>query len=580
MKHTHISNQEVAHMLREVGLLYEYKGVDFKPQAYERAAQTIDSLSEELSDIYLDGGIKALDALDGIGESIAGHIENIITKGTFQDYEKLKKEIPVDILELTSVEGVGVKTVKTLYEKLGIKTLDDLEEAVEENKIQTLDGFGKKSEEKIKKAIQFVRENMDRFLFTRVEDEIYKLTEVFNTIEGIYRYECAGSFRRRRETVGDIDIVMVCDDPQRVSEEISTLSILSHVYGSGDQKIHVRLRSGIDVDIIIVPEESWGSALLHFTGSKAHDIALRRRAKEKGYKLNEYGLSKAHNIVASTTEEQIYEALGLHYIEPELREDTGEIEASENNMLPRLITLSDIKGDLQMHTHWSDGIDTIEQRARYAVGLGYEYIGITDHTKALATAGGLDEKQLQEQIDEIDRVNNVLVSEGISMTVLKGAELNVARDGSLDIADNVLEMLDFAGFGIHSLFDLSEEEQTERIINAFKNPYVTIFNHPTTRLLNRRKGIIFDVEKVLEAAREYNVAMEIDAHPERRDMSYSMARKCKEIGVMIVINTDAHSNDGLHAMRYGIDEARRGWIEKGDVINTKSLKELRNFCKQ
>lgn len=548
MRMDNFSNTEIARMFREMALLYEIKGERFKPQAYNRGADTVENLSRNIVDLYKEGGIEALLDLPGIGKGIASHIVDMANNKEVEDYEDLKKEIPVDVIGLTSIESVGPKTVKVLFEKLGVTNVDELESAVTKGLVEELDGFGKTSQEKMAEGIAFVREVGGRMLYTEVESEAFRLKEELEKNNAVERVLIVGSFRRKKETVGDIDFLIISEDPE--------ISIAS---------------DRVKVEVKVTSKELWASSLIMSTGSKEHVDGLVAIAKKQGLELSE---------IIGETEEEIYKVLGLSYIEPELRENTGEVEASLENKLPTLIAEEDIKGDLQMHTEWSDGVDTIEERARFAITMGYEYIAITDHTQSLRMTGGLDEAGLRKQMKEIDEVNQKLADEGHTFRVLKSAEVNIMKDGTLDVDNEVLSELDMAGGAVHSHFDLSEEEQTARVIKAIQNPYITIINHPTSRLINKRKPILLNFEDILKSAKKNNVALEIDAQPSRLDLSAEHARACVKAGVKLVISSDAHSNNGLHVIRYGVNQARRAWVEKKDVINTYSLEDMLKLIKR
>jgi len=571
-----VTNKDIARILREMALLYEIKGVHYKPRAYERAARSISELAEPVRDIYEREGTEGLTECAGVGKSIAEHIEHLLTTGRFPDYEELKVDVPVDVMGLTSVEGVGPQTVKTLYNTLGITTVDELEQAVHERKVRELSGFGAQTEENIASGIAFLRASGGRLLRGAVASDVYELCGIIAGLEHVLRAEVAGSFRRCTETVGDIDILLVSAKPAQAMKQITDLSYVDYVYGSiGETKTTMRLTSGIDANVWIVPEKSWGAALSYFTGSKDHNVALGHIATEKGWKLSEDGLFDEHNVLlAGKTEEELYEKLGMTCIPPELRENTGEMEAALSNNLPSLIGYDSLKGDLQMHTSWSDGRDSIEERARYAHNMGYEYIAITDHTQSLRMTGGLDEAALRKQMKEIGEVNKKLATDGLIFRVLAGAEVNIMKDGSLDVDDEVLHELDIVGAALHSHFNLDRQQQTKRLLAAIEHPAVHIINHPTARMINKRTGAELDFDLVLEAARTHNVALEVDASPERLDLPDILVRRAVNAGVMLVVNSDAHANKGLAAITYGIANARRGWAEEKDVINTRSLDDM------
>ena len=478
------------------------------------------------------------------------------------------------MVELVRVEGVGSKSVGVLWRELKIKNINELEKAARAGKIRELKGFGEKTERKILAGIEFLKQSGGRFLFADIEPEAEKIKKLIADFPETSLVEIAGSYRRRKETIGDIDILVVSKKPESLMEKFATLPMVGHIYAKGPAKTAVRMKSGIDVDLRVVPEESWGAALNYFTGSKEHNVALRRLALKSGYKLNEYGLFKGKKLMVGKTEKEVYEKLGLDYIEPELRENIGEIETARNKKLPELVQLKDLRGDLQIQTDWTDGENSIEEMAFEAEKIGLEYILITDHTKSLAMAGGADEEKLVRQMKEIDAVNEKLKKNGKKITVLRGAEVNILKDGTLDINDETLSMLDVAGAAIHSHFNLPKKEQTERIIRVMENKNVDIIFHLTTRIINRRKSIEIDIDEIIRVAKENGTVLEVDAFPDRLDIDDVAVKKCVEAGVKISIDTDAHSAVHLKFLKYGVNQARRGWAKKDDVINTLPLKDF------
>lgn len=575
-------NQELAKIFFEMAELLEMKGVQFKPRAFEKAAHSIEALDEDMRDIYKKGGIKALEDIPGVGKGIAERIEEFVKTGKIKDYARLKKETPVDVSGLTAIEGVGPKVIQLLYKKLKIKNVSDLEKAAKAGKLRGLPRFGEKLEAKILKGIEFQKKSAGRMNIGEAMPLARKIIKYLKTVPGVERVESAGSLRRWQESVGDLDFLAISSKPKLVSEKFVHMPGVSRVYAEGETKSMVRLREGIDADLRVLPHESFGAALQYFTGSKDHNIALRKIAIKKGYKLNEYGLFKGKKLVAGKDEEEIYKKLGLDWMPPELRTNSGEIESAlrqaqgKPDGLPKLVELRDIKGDLQIQTDWSDGANTIEEYAEYAKKLGYEYIAITDHTKSLAMTGGADEKKLLRQISAIDKINKKI--KGIK--ILKSAEVNILKDGSLDIKDEVLSKLDIVGGAIHTAFKLSEDEQTERLIRVMKNPHVDIIFHPTTRVPMKREPIKLNFEKIFKVASETGTMMEINAHPWRLDLHDFLIREAKKFGVHFMINTDAHSLHDMNYVEYGVGQARRGWAEKKDIINTLPLKKLLELLKK
>lgn len=546
----------------------------FKPRAFEKAALAIGELSENVDDIYKKGGLAALEEIPGVGRGIAERIEEYIKTGRIKEYEQLKKKMPVRVGELTRIEGVGPKMIKTLYEKLGIRTVKQLESAARAGKIARLPRFGKKSEEKILKSVAFLKQSSGRMAIGEALPLAREIKARLEKVEGVELVEIAGSLRRWQETIGDIDLLAISAKPKNVMDAFVKMPGVKGIHARGETKSSVRLKQNIDADLRVVPRASFGAALQYFTGNKAHNVALRKIAIEKGYKLNEYGLFKLKTIVAGKTEEEIYEALGLQYIEPERRLDEGEIKLAKQKELPKLIDYGDIRGDLQVQTNWTDGAHSIEEMAKAAAELGHEYIAITDHTKGLAMIGGSDEKKLLRQMKEIDSLNHKLQNTNYKIRVLKGAEVNIKKDGSLDIDDETLAQLDIVGAAIHSHFKLSKKEQTERLIRAIENPHVDIIFHPTARIVIRREPIELDMEHVLKAAARAGTIMEIDAHPYRLDLKDEHIRLALTLGVKLVIDTDAHSMGELAYLEYGIAQARRAGARKEDILNTLPLKDF------
>lgn len=575
----HISNQTIAGILYEMASLYEMKGVEFKPRAYERAALNIESMAEEVAHLYQNGGKKALDDIPGVGSGIAGHIEELLQTGHFREYDKLRKEIPVKIGELTAIEGLGPKTAKRLWQELGIRDLEDLEKAVDEGRIRELGGFGRKSEDKLRKGLEFLKSTGGRAILGFVYPELRNLEQSLKDFPDVDKVMIAGSVRRHKETIGDIDILVTSKKPKNVMERFVKLEAVTHVYGRGETKTNVRLNNNLDADLRVVPAKSWGAAMCYFTGSKDHNIELRNIAIKKNWKLNEYGLFEGKKQIAGKTEKDLYKKLGLAYIEPELRENRGEIEAARNGRLPKLVGYGDLKGDLQIQTNWSDGRHSIEEMARAAEEHGLSYIAITDHTRSLSMANGLDEKRLKQQIKAIGKLNEKFEQEGRRFTVLKGAEVNIMKDGSLDIDDSVLKELDVVGAAIHSYFDLSLKEQTKRIVRAMENPHVDIIFHLTTRLINRRQAISMDIDRVIESAGDTGTIMELDAYPDRLDINDTLTRRFIEADVRIAIDSDAHAKQHYDYLQFGISQARRGWAEKKHVINCWPLKKMLGYLK-
>lgn len=575
-----LSNSEIAKIFREIGQYLEMEDVPFKPRAYEKAAEAIESLEKEVSEIYKEGGLKALNEIPGIGLSIAEKIEELIKNGRLKYYEDLKKKIPVDLDVLTKIEGLGPKKIKKLYQFLKIKNIEDLEKAAKSGKIRNLEGFGLKTEENILKGIEFYKKNKGRFILGFEMGYIREIENRLKKLKEVEKIVIAGSVRRRKETIGDVDILIVSKNPRLVMDYFVNMSDVVYVYAHGETKSAVKMRNGLDIDLRIIPKQSYGAALNYFTGSKEHNVALREIAVKKGYKLNEYGLFKGRKRIAGETEEEIYKALGMDYIEPEIRENSGEIKAAQRKQLPKLIGYNELLGDLQVQTNWTDGANSIEEMAKAAINFGLEYIAITDHTKHLAMANGLDEKKIQQQWKEIDRVNLKIKKQNYKFRILKGTECDILKDGSLDLPDEILSKLEIVGASVHSYFNLSKKDQTERIKKAMTNPFVHIIFHPTGRIINRRQPYEIDIEELIRFAKKTGTILEIDAYPDRLDLKDEHIRRCVEAGVKLAIDSDAHSASHFDYLEYGIAQARRGWATRNDIINSWPLDKMLKFLKK
>lgn len=569
-----LSNHEIADILREMAVFCEMEGISFKPQAYERAAASIEAHEREASDLYAAGGFEALRSIPGVGEGIARHIESILKTGTFAEYEKYKKHFPVNLAELTAVSGLGAKNIKTLYQKLKIKNLKELETAARAGKIRKLTHFGARSEEKILKSLEFLKRNSGRFLLGDIEPVVEAIEGQLKKIPGVGKVITAGSYRRRQETVGDIDMLATARNPKKITDALAHLPLAAEILAHGPTKAMIRIKMGVEVDLRVVPEESYGAALQYFTGDKTHNVALRKIAIAKGLKLNEYGVFRGKKQIAGRTEEDVYRALGIGWMDPELRTASGEIEAALRQAqgktpgLPEILPYGSLRGDLQVQTDWTDGQDSLDDMVDAARTAGLEYIAITDHTQALAMTGGLDESKLAKQGKKIDKVNAKYKIQNTKFTILKSAELNILKDGSLDINDKALAKLDIVSVSVHSHFNLPEKEQTERIIRAMKHPLVNILFHPTGRLIQKREAYAVDMAKIIRAAKEYGVALEVNASPERLDLKDTHIRMAVEAGVKLVINSDAHAVSHFDFLNFGVAQARRGWATAKNVLNT------------
>lgn len=586
-------NQELANILIQISEYLEMENDLFRSKAYQKAAFSIESLDSDVRGVYNEGGLKALNGIPGVGESIAEKIEEYIKTGHIKYFDQLHKKLPVDLINLSRVEGVGPKTIKKLYQKLKIKNIDDLERAARAKKIRGIEGFGEKTEENILKSIEFLKGSRGRFVLGFVWSQIEEMVESLKKIKDVEKIEVAGSVRRMKETIGDCDILITSKNSKSVMDFFVELPDVEEILAHGETKSMVRLKSGLEVDVRVVAPESFGSALQYFTGSQDHNIKLRKIAQSKGYKLNEYGLFKVQGEIqiAGETEEEVYEKLGLVWVPPEMREDGGEIELAQKvfesrayrqagkGEIPKLIEYGDLKGDLQIQTNWTDGENSIEEMAREAIKIGLEYIVITDHAKSLAMTGGSDEKKLLRQMEEIDKVNDRLKADGHKFKVLKGAEVNILKDGSLDIADDVLAQLDVVGAAVHSHFNLPAKEQTERIKKAMQNKNIDIIFHPTGRVVGKRPAYELDIDEIIKTAKETKTILEVDAYPDRLDIKSEYVKKAIAAGVRLAIDSDAHNTYHLQYLRFGIAEARRGWAEKSDVINAWPLEKMLGFLK-
>jgi len=569
-----MKNKEIARIFTEIAEYLEMEGVAFKPYAYQKAALTLETLKDDVEDLYGKGGLKALKGIPGVGESIAHKIEEYLKTGKIEYYEEFKRKLPIALDEIVAVEGVGPKKAKVLFEKLGIKTLEELEEAANTHKIAPLFGFGEKTEQNILQAIEFLKGSKGRFLLGEIlpiADEVLKKLQSLPEVE---RADTGGSVRRRKETIGDLDFLVISSNPDKVMDFFVSLPGVVKVWGKGATKSSVRLKEGFDMDIRVIPPESYGAALQYFTGSKDHNIALRKIAIDNGFKLSEYGLFEGSRMIAAVSEEEVYGKLKMPWIPPELRENRGEIEAALAGRLPELIGYGDLKGDLHVHCNWDGGANSIEELAEAAQAMGYEYIGISDHTKFLKIERGLDEDKLIARNKEIDQFNQKLADEGKHFRVLKGCESNIMADGSIDIADEVLAELDYVIAGIHSNFRMPRTEMTQRIHQAMSNPHVDIISHPTGRILKRREEYEVVFDDLVNAARETGTILEINSYPDRLDLGDVNILAARQLGVRMVINSDAHRVSQLHLVSFGISQARRGWAEKKDIINARPVEEL------
>ena len=580
-----MDKNQVATMLEDVASLLELKegSNPFEVRAYENAARAVSALDGDIEQLTREGRLKGV---PGLGSTIIKRIEELVNTGHMALYDELVAETPPVKLDMRRIQGVGPKKINLIYNQLHVQSIAELEQACKENKVAVLPGFGKKTQDKILQGIELLAQHAGRFLYPVAEEEAERMRTALSTIPEIVRMQVAGSLRRRRETIGDIDMVVsVADDAgdavrRKIMDVFTSQPSVQVITGKGDTKSSVVLKSGMNMDLRVVNDSQFPYTLHHFSGSKEHHIPLRRRALSMGMTINDYGLFRGKEpnleLIPCKNEADIYAALGMAYIEPELREDTGEIEAAIAGTLPTLVRLEDLQGILHVHSTWSDGQNTIRDMAEACLARGYHYLGMTDHSKVAAYAGGLNEDALRRQGEEIDRLNEEFAGR---LLILKGTECDILRDGSLDFSDETLASLDFVVASIHSQFNLPTEEQTKRMLRAIANPYVDIIGHPTGRILLGRDGYTLDVEAIIDAAAEHGVCIEINAHPSRLDLDWRYLRRARDKGIKIPIDPDAHTLDGLDMMQYGIHIARKGWLCPDDVLNTLDTKGIVAYFK-
>ena len=588
-----MKNADIAKIFRKIGFIIEMNGNDvnatFKARAYKRTSDVIASLSTNIEEIYRKEGLEGLQKIPSIGKAIALKIEEYVLTGKIKYYEELKATTPLNIDDFYDLEGISPKTIKVLYDKLKIKDLSDLEKAASERTLRNIQGFSQNKEETILKKIHIFKKGRGRHLIGEAYPIVKQIETHLSNLKGVKRAVAAGSFRRMKETVGDIDYVVVSDNPEKVMDYFVEMPEVDEVLGKGPSKTFVHLNNGMDADVFVVPEESFGSSLQCFTGSKEHGVAMRKIALAKGLHLNEWGIfDNGKKRVAGFTEEEVYQTLDLDWIPPEMRENTGEIEiAKKRGSLPSLIKYDSLKGDLQVHSNNTDGTMSIEDMSLAAKEkFGLEYVAITDHTKSLKLTNGLDEKQILDQANKIAEINDkIKMNQHIqdqknhqillnNFRILSSAEVNIMKDGSLDIANNVLDKLDIVGAAIHSNFAQPIEVQTERLIKAAQNPSIDIIFHPTGRLINKREGYPVNVEKLIEVAKDTDTVLEIDAHYDRLDLKDEYIRMAVENNIKLVIDSDAHHPVHFAFLKLGIGQARRGWAKQSDILNTLPIDTL------
>ena len=608
-----MKNAAIAKTFRKIGFIIEMNGNDvnatFKARAYKRTSDVIVSLSTSIEEIYRKEGLEGLQKIPSIGKAIALKIEEYIMTGKIKYYEELKATTPLNIDDFYDLEGIGPKTIKVLYDKLKIKDLSGLEKAASEGRLRNIQGFSQNKEETILKKIQIFKKGRDRHLIGEVYPIVKQIETHLSNVQGVKRVVAAGSFRRMKETVGDIDYLVVSDTPEIIMDYFASMPEVDQVVGKGPSKTFVKLNNRMDADLLVVPEESFGSALQYFTGSKEHDVALRKIAISKGLRLNEWGVYDDNNnrLIASSKEEEVYDILGLEWIPPEMRENKGETDLAKKERpkdgqikLPDLVDYNSLKGDLQVHSSDTDGMMSIKDIALAAKEkFGLEYIVITDHTKNLALAHGLDEDRLLDQANKISELNDKLKNDfeynnekerntGIdscisnisnNFRILSGAEVNIMKDGSLDIPSNILDKLDVVGAAIHSNFSQPVEVQTNRLINASQNPSVDIIFHPTGRIINKRDGYPVNMERLINVAKDTGTILEVDAHYNRLDLKDDHIQMAVQNGVKLAIDSDAHHYIHFAFLTFGIGQARRGWAKQSDVVNTLSADKMMNSLK-
>ena len=570
-----IHNVDIADIFDEIADYLEIEGENpFRVRAYRNAARTVRGMGPELKDLVAQD--EDLTRLPGIGKELAAKIVEYVKTGAVKALKKLQDKIPAEVRQVLKLPGLGPKRVRILYHDLNIQSLAQLLQAARDGRIRALAGFGQKTEAQILKAIEAHTEKEKRYKIAEVAPYVDSLLDYLKAVSGVKSVVVAGSYRRSRETVGDLDILVMAGNDSAVMDRFAAYDDVVDVLAKGTTKSSVVLRSGLQVDLRMMDAQSFGAALQYFTGSQAHNVALRRLGRQRGLKINEYGVFKFEERVAGHTEESVYQSVGLAYIPPELRENRGEIEAARDNCLPRLVELKDLTGDLHAHTNWSDGRNTLEEMIKAAQKRDLKYLAITEHSDRLKVAGGLGATRLLEQIEKIDRFND----EHTEITLLKGIEVEILEDGSLDLSDDILGKLDLVVGSIHSYFGLPLHKQTERIIRAMDHRYFSILAHPINRLIDERPPIEVEMIKVIQKAKDRGCYIELNSNPRRLDLYDTYCQIAKAEGVLVAIDSDAHSMDSFDHLRYGVGQARRGWLEKDDVVNTRPLGELRKLLEQ
>ena len=571
-----MENTDYARIFEEIADLLAIEGANpFRIRAYRNAARTLESLTQSVEALLRRGEI-SLTEIPGIGKDLAAKIVEIHRTGELQFLKDLRAQVPPPLLEILRIPGLGAKRVHQLWQSLGIISMDELKVAIGSGKLDGLHGFGEALKTSILKGIEEVESRIGRFRIVDADYHVHSILDFLRDADGIVALEPAGSYRRRCETVGDLDILATISGKSNMMSHFVGFPEVKEVLAQGSTKSSVRLHSGLQVDLRLLDQKSYGAAMHYFTGSKAHNIAIRGIGHHRGLKINEYGVFRGGNRVGGKTEEEVFHSVGLLWIPPELRENRGEVEAAASRRLPKLVELQDIKGDLQMHSKYSDGQNTLSEMIEACIRCGYQYMALTDHSQAVRVAGGLKPDEFKKQFKEIDRLQKRFPE----IRVLKSAEVDILADGSLDLEDTILEQMDMVLVSVHSKFNLSKAEMTRRIVRAMRHPRVNILGHPTGRLINQREPYLLDIEKVVRIAKEEGVLLEANAHPERLDLQDYHLQLAKQSGAKIVINTDSHRSSDLNYMRYGVDQARRGWLEKSDVANTLPLNQFLKLIKK
>jgi len=569
-----MKNKELSDLFERMADILEFKGENpFKISAYRKASRILGDLTQDIEEISEKGELKNI---PGIGEGMAEKIVEYLKTGKISKFEEVRKGVSDELIAIIDIQGMGPKTLSMIHKEKGIGNLSQLERAVEDGSLVGLPGIGEKKVENFKRGIQLLKQSKGRMNLGMAFPVAKRIVETLRQKTGSKKIEWAGSLRRMRENIGDIDILATGPDKEKIVHSFTHLPEVKEVLASGETKASIIVEGGIQIDLRVVEEDSYGAALQYFTGSKAHNIHLRGIAKTRGIKINEYGVFKGEKKIGGKEEKEVYKALGMDWIEPELREDRGEIEASQKGRLPKLVQESEIKGDLHIHSKWSDGTSSTEEIARAAQKRGYQYIAICDHSKSLKIAHGLDESRLMKQIEEIDCLNEKMKD----FQILKGTEVDILPDGRLDLSEKVLKKLDLVIAAIHSGFKQEKGKMTKRIIRALESPFVHIVAHPSGRLLGARDPYEVEMDEVMEAAKQYRKSLEINAYFERLDLDDIHCRKAKEMGIQVAMGTDAHHLDQMWMISLGVAVARRGWLETTDVLNTLSLKEILRWCHQ